>query len=412
MPNTLVTPTWVTKSVAAGYVNNLVFADNLTKEYNDQFRINGAKMGDTINVRLPQRFVPTHGQALQTQNIFDQTTPVTLNDQINVAFAFSSAQMITSVDDVRERYVNPAAQTLANAADVSAYATLWPYVYSSTGTPGVTPTAALTYLQAGGKLDDLAVSGKRFATLDSAASLTLANTVSTLFNPSPVIGAAFREGRLGDNVLKINQLDQSQSVQTRTTGTFTASTPLVNGANQTGSTININGWASGGTFLKRGDRFTIAGVFTVNPVNYTSYPRLQQFVITADTNDAVGVTATLPISPSIITSGQLQTVSNSPASGAVVTVVGATAAAGGTLATTLASQNLIYTKDFGVLASADLVQPDGGANSTRISDKEMGLSIRWVRQYQIGSDQNDSRFDILIGPAVLQARFAAVVEGA
>jgi hypothetical protein len=41
----------------------------------------------------------------------------------------------------------------------------------------------------------------------------------------------------------------------------------------------------------------------------------------------------------------------------------------------------------------------------------MGLSIRWVRQYQIGSDQNDSRFDILIGPAPLQARCAVIVEG-
>lgn len=412
MPNVLVTPTWVTKSVAAGYQNFLVFADNLTKEYNDQFKIIGAKMGDTINVRLPQRFLATHGQALQTQNIFDQTTPVTLNDQVNVAFAFSSAQMTTSVDDVRERYVNPAAQTLANAADVSAYATLWPYVYSQTGTPGVTPSTALAYLAAGGKLDDLAVSGKRNATLDSAAAFTIANTSSTLFNPSARISKIWREGDMGgDKALGIDEWSKSQSVQSRTTGTFTASTPLVNGANQTGSTININGWASGGTFLKRGDKFTIAGVFTVNPVNYTSYPRLQQFVITADTADAAGVTATLPISPSIITSGQLQTVSNSPASGAVVTVVGATSATAGTLATTVSSQNLIYTKDFGVLASADLVMPDGGANSTRISDKEMGLSIRWVRQYQIGSDQNDSRFDILIGPAVLQARCAAVVEG-
>jgi len=101
--------------VAAGYRNFLVFADNLTKEYNDSFASSpvGGKVGDTINVRLPQRFVATHGQALQTQNIFDQTTPVTLNDQINVAFAFSSAQMTTSVEEVRERYVNPAAQTLS-----------------------------------------------------------------------------------------------------------------------------------------------------------------------------------------------------------------------------------------------------------------------------------------------------------
>jgi len=104
-------------------------------------------------------------------------------------------------------------------------------------------------------------------------------------------------------------------------------------------------------------------------------------------------------------------VSNSPASGAVVTVLGATSAAGGTLATTVSPQSLVYTKDFGVLASADLVMPEGGANGSRIADPEWGISIRWVRQYQIGTDQNDSRFDILIGPAVLQARCAVVVEG-
>lgn len=411
MPNSQITPTWVTKETAAGYVNFLVFAANLTKEYNDQFRQMGAHMGDTINVRLPQRFAATHGQALQLQNIFDQTTPVTLNDQINVGFAFSSAALTTSVDEVRSRYVKPAAQTLANAADVSAYATLWPYVYSSVGTPGTTPSATLTYLQAGGKLDDQAVEGERFATLDVAAAYTIANTATTLFNPGSEISKIFKNGIMGTNQLNINEWRKSQSVQSRTTGTFTASTPLVNGGNQTGSTININGWASGATTLKRGDKFTIAGVFTVNPVSYTTLPRLQQFVITADTADVTGTTATLPISPSIITSGQLQTVSNSPAANAVVTVLGATSATSGTLATTVSPQSLIYTKDFGVLASADLVKPEGGADSERISDKEMGMSIRWVRQYQIGTDQNDSRFDILIGPAVLQARCASTVEG-
>ena len=412
MANQLITPTLVTKMVAAGYVNFLVFAANLTKEYNDQFVLNGAKQGDTINVRLPQRFTVTHGQGLQTQNIFDQTTPVTLNDQANVAFAFSSAQRTTSVEDVRERYVNKAAQALANAADVSAYSTVWPYVYSSVGTPGITPSTPQLYLQAGVKLTDLSVSGKRFATLDVAASAALANNLATLFNPTGQISSVFREGAITNGkALRIDEWSESQSVQSRTTGTFTASTPLINGANQTGSTLITNGWASGAATLKRGDKFTIAGVFTVNPVSYTSTPRLQQFVVTAYTT-SVGVgMATLPISPSIITSGQLQTVSNSPASGAVITVLGATSATAGTMATTVSPQSLIYTKDFGVLASADLVMPEGGADGTRISDKEMGMSIRWVRQYNINTDQNDSRFDILIGPAVLQARCAAVVEG-
>ncbi len=411
MPNVNITPTWVTKETAAGYVNFLVFAANLTKEYNPSFEVQGAKVGDTISVRLPQRFVATHGQGFQAQNIFDTTTPVTLNDQINVGFAFSSAALTTNVDELRARYVVPAGKTLANAADISAYSTLWPSVYSSVGVPGTTPSTALLYLQAGGKLDDQSVTGERYATLDVAASFTIANTATTLFNPGSEISKIFKAGMMGQNQLGINEWRKSQSVQSRTTGTFTASTPLVLGANQTGSTISITGWASGGTTLKRGDKFTIAGVYSVNPIGYSSTSRLQQFVITADTADSAGATATLPISPSIITSGQLQTVSNSPASGAVVTVLGATTPAGGTLATTVSPQSLIYTKDFGTLASADLVMPQGGADASRISDSEWGLSIRWVRQYQIGTDQNDSRFDILIGPAVLQARCAAVAEG-
>jgi hypothetical protein len=279
------------------------------------------------------------------------------------------------------------------------------------GTPGTTPSATLTYLAAGGKLDDLSVTGKRNITLDSAAAFTISNTASQLFNPVGEVSKIFKEGMMGQNQLGINEWRKSQSVQSRTTGTFTASTPLVKGANQTGSVLATDGWASSAATLKRGDKFTIAGVFTVNPVSYSSYPRLQQFVVTADTT-SVGVDMdTLPISPSIITSGQLQTVSNSPANDAVITVLGATSATGGTLATTVSPQSLLYTKDFGVLASADLALPEGGAAFEHISDAEMGMSIRWVRQYQIGSDQNDSRFDILIGPAVLQARFAAVVEG-
>lgn len=411
MANTFLTSTWFSKETAAGYVNTLVFAANLTKKYSNLFVQEGAHMGDTVNVRLPQRYVATHGQAFQAQNILDQATPVSLNDQINVGFAMSSAQQTTSVDEVRQRYVQPAARTLANAADVSAYSTIFPNVYSSVGVPGTTPSNSLTYLQAGGKLDDLAVSGKRYATLDVAAAFTIANAATTLFNPTGEITKIFKEGMMGSNQLNINEWRKSQSVQARTTGTYTASTPLVNGATQTGSTININGWASGATTLKRGDKFTIAGVFSVNPQSYSSTGRLQQFVITADTADAVGVTATLPISPSIIISGQLQTVSNSPASGAVVTVLGATSPAGGTLATTVSPQSLVYTADLGVLASADLVMPQGGADASRIADDEWGISIRWVRQYQIGTDQNDSRFDILIGPAVLQARCGVVVEG-
>ncbi len=203
--------------------------------------------------------------------------------------------------------------------------------------------------------------------------------------------------------------DPNKAIQT--TGTFTSSTPLVDGADQTGSTININGWASGATFLKKGDRFTIAGVNSVNPLSYMDSGRLQVFVITANTNDVSTATATLPISPSIITSGQLQTVTVSPANDAVVTVFGATAASSGTLATTTSPQSIVFHPDAFAFVMADLVKPSAGANSTTVRSKKFGFAIRYVEQYLGTTDSNLNRLDILIGAATIQARMACIVYG-
>lgn len=411
MANTLITPTWVTKEVARGYLNNLKFVANVNRSYSDEFRIDGAKVGQTINVRLPQRFNPTYGQALQVQPIYDQTVPLTLSDQINVGFGWSSAQATTEIDDIRTRYVVPAADALANAADVLCYTNVYLDIASSVGTPGTVPSATLTYLQAGVALTDQAapMSGRK-AMLEPMAMATIANTSSTLFNPSATISENYKNGMFGRSQLGIDEWYYDQNVQTRTTGTFTASTPLVNNAGQTGSSLVTDGWASGATTLKKGDRFTIGGVYTVNPLSYTATPRLQKFVVTADVSDTTG-DMTIPISPAIITSGQLQTVSASPANNAVITVVGATSASGGTLATTVTAQNMVFHPDAFAFVNADLTKPGGGAMSEFVRSKQFGISIRWVEQYQIGTDQNPSRFDILCGAGTLQQRLACVVEG-
>ena len=192
------------------------------------------------------------------------------------------------------------------------------------------------------KLTDLSTPLRgRCAVLDPLAMSTLANTTSSLFNPTAIISENYEEGMFGRKQLGVDKWMQDPVNPVHTTGTFTASTPLINGASQTGSTIATNGWASGATTLNKGDVFTIAGVNSVNPLSYSSTGRLQQFVVTATTSDASGVMATLPISPSIITSGQLQTVDASPANDAVITVLGATAAAGGTLATTTSPQSFV-----------------------------------------------------------------------
>ena len=112
MANTLATPTWVTKEVARGYINALKFAANVNRSYDDQYEQAGAKVGNTVNARLPQRFTVTDGQGLQMQALYDQTVPITLTNQKQVAFGYSSAQATTQLDLIRERYIQPGAEAL------------------------------------------------------------------------------------------------------------------------------------------------------------------------------------------------------------------------------------------------------------------------------------------------------------
>lgn len=410
MANTLATPTWVTKEVALGFLNEITFVKNVNRTYDDQYVISGAKVGNTVNARLPQRFVATDGQALQLQNLYDQTVPISLTNQKNVAFGYSSAQATTELDSIRQRYVQPAAETLANAADVLAFDQVYRDVYTAVGTPGTTISTSLTYLQAGVKLTDLGVpQDGRVAVLDPLAMATIANANQTLFNPTAVISENYSKGQFARRQLGISEWYQDPNRPLHTTGTFTAATPLINGANQTGSSLITNGWAAGASTLKKGDIFTIAGVYSVNPLSYQSTGRLQQFTVTADTADAGGAMATLPISPPIITSGALQTVSNSPAHQAVILVWGATS--GGALTTTVSPQGMLFHPDAFAFVMADLASPGAGARASTVRSKQWGISIRMVEQYQIATDQNPSRLDILIGAATVQARLACRLVG-
>ena len=409
MANSLVTPTWYTKEVARILVNNLKFAANVNRSYDDAYVQAGAKVGYTVNARLPQRFAVTEGQALQTQGINDQYAPITLTHQKNVAYSWSTASMTQEIEMVRERYVKPAATALANVIDYDGLNTVFTDVYQSVGTPGVTPSSNLTYLQAGAKLTNSAVpSDGRVAVLDPTSMVTLANANLALFNPSAQISEQYREGQFASRALGVSEWYEDANVAKFTTGSYTTSTPLINGASQTGSSLVTDGWASSAATLNKGDVFTIAGVYAVNPVSYSSTGALQQFVVTATTTSSGVDMAALPISPAIITSGQLQTVTASPANDAAITVVGAGAS---TMTATVTSQSLLYHPDAFALVMADLHRPQSGAEATVVRSKELGVSIRMVQQYQIGTDSEPTRLDVLYGWATLRPTLAVRVQG-
>lgn len=409
MANTILTSSWVITEVGFEYNNEIQLVKHLQKKYDKSFMIDGARVGSTVQVKVPQRYIPTSGQALQVQNLLDQTVPVTLTDQLNVGFGWSSAQATTDLNEVRENYIMPAAKTLANAVDANAFQTLYPTISQSIGTPGSAPSSISTYLAGGVKLTDSAagLSGRK-TVLDPLAMATIAAAASTIFNPSSAIGANYKKGQFAGQQLGFEEWYQDPNRPTHTTGSFSGSTPIVSSADQTGSSLATSGWSS--LALKRGDVFTIAGVYSVNPISYVSNGRLRQFVVTADTVDGGGA-ATIPISPPIIPTGQLKNVSNSPALNSAITVLGASALPSTALTATVSPQGFLFVKDFAAFVSADLAMPNGGAKASFVRSDEWALSIRFVEQYQSTTDQNLNRLDVLVGTAPINPDFGVRVWG-
>lgn len=407
MANTLVNSTLVTKEAGFDFDNKLRFVKSITHKYDKTFSGGGnaGKPGDTIFVRMPVRFEPKTGQAYQNQAIYEQTVPVTMDEQFQRGLGWSSAQYALNIEEVKKRYINPCVSGLANQIDVYAYNKVFLEVANFVGTPGTTPSALLTYLTALTKLVNGAVDDSDLRlSISPTMMATIANANSTLFHPAPAITEAYRTGMQSNETSGVAKWYREPNVQSYTTGTFTTSTPLVNGASQTGSSLITDGWASGGMSLKKGDTFTIGGVYALNPLSYTDTGILQCFTLTADISDTSG-DATLSISPSIITTGSQRNVSNSPANNAVITVTGATSAAAGTMAATKSPQGLLYHEEAFCFVTVDLPKASSG-DCQFYQNADTGTSMRFWTGYDYTSDTNPSRLDVLGGAAALQIRGA------
>lgn len=402
MANSLLTISMITKECLRVLENNLAFAKGVNRDYDDQFAISGAKIGDTINIRKPARYVGRTGTALAVEDHTETSVPLQLGTQFGVDINFTSKDLSLSLDEFSDRIAKPAMATVANKLDADGLA-LYKSVYNAVGTPGTTPTALKTYLQAGAKMDYEATprDGNRSLVIEPTAQVEIVDSLKSLFQSGDQIMKQYEQGNMGQAAGFKWSMDQNVAVhQVGPLG----GTPLVNGAGQTGASLVTNGWtAAAASRLKAGDTFTIAGVFAVNPQSRASTGQLRQFVVTADVSSDASGNATIPISPAIVTSGAFQTVTASPGAGAAITVLGA--------ANTLTPVNLAYHKNAFVLGCADLLLPKGVDMAARVSDKQLGLSARMVRAYDINNDKFPCRFDILYGWKAVYPELACRIHG-
>lgn len=404
MANTVLTPSMIAKEALMAFKNALGFTKNINKQLSSEFAIKGAKIGQSITIRKPARFTVASGAALVNQDVVEEPTVLTLDKQKHVAFTFSSAELTLSVDEFRKRYIDNAVIALANQVDTDGLTMAYQNTFNSVGTPGTTPSALLTYLQAQQKLNESACQlDKRSFFINPAASTSIVDNLKSLFQSSEQISNQYKKGMMG--IAAGGDWMMSQNIVVHTVGQQ-GGTPLVNGAGQSGSSLITDGWtAAVAVRLKQGDIFTIAGVNGVNPVTKQSTGQLQQFVVTADFSSSAGGAGTISISPPILdsTSGSLQTVTALPADNAALTVVGA--------GNTPTAQNILCHEDAFVMGAADLELPQGVDFAAVASDPESGLSMRIVRDYNISSDSFPCRLDILYGHKAVRPEWACRIQG-
>ena len=402
MANSILTIDMITRKALEILENNLVLTRNVNRQYDDSFAVEGAKIGSTLRIRLPDRALVTDGAALQVQDDNEQYTTLSVASQKHIGVNFTSAELTMQLDDFADRVLKPRLSQLAASIDADV-ANAYKTIGNSVGTPGTTPGTSLVLLQAQQKLNEnAAVMSPRYATVNPAANAALVEGMKGLFNPTGTISRQFKNGMMGEGILGFDEVNMSQSIKVHTTGTRAATGATTGAAVTSEGATTLTLTVGSGETLAVGDVFTIADCYAVNPQTRESTGSLQQFVVTEANTSTAGGAVTLKVSPALYSpSHALATVSTLTITGKAVVFVGA--------ASSQYPQNMIYHKDAISFATADLLLPQGVDMASR--QVHNGISMRIVRQYDINNDRLPCRIDVLYGYSVIRPQMAARLWG-
>ena len=407
MSNNLLTISKITNEALMVLENELTFTGQVDRNYDDQFSVVGAKIGQTVNVRRPGRFLGAIGPNLVVEDFNETSVPVTLSTQFQVSTQFTTQDLALSLDMFSDRILKPAIATVANKMDRDGLLVAKNNTANIVGTAGTAPTGLITYLTAAAYLDSEGAprDGRRSCTIEPFTSSTIVDSLKGLFVPTSQISSQYTKGLMGRDSGGMNWY-MDQNVVSQTFGSYASATLSCNVTTATG--FLTSGWAyssnitigatSAAATLNQGDTFTIAGVYAVNPQNRQSYGKLRNFVVQSTTAIGSGGTATVTVVPAVITAGQFQNVSVTSSGSQTVTPFNNTGVT--------SPQNILMHRNAFTLACADLELPEGVHFAGRASDKELGLSIRVVRQYTINNDSIPTRLDVLYGWAPLYPELA------
>lgn len=393
MSNAILTPNMITRKALAILHQKLNFIGSINRSYDDSYAISGAKIGDTLRVRLPNQYTVRTGATLSTQDTLEQSVSVTMGTQKGVDLTFSSAELTLSLDDFAERILEPAMAVLAANIEADAF-NMALDVYQTVNNIGSAITLNKVLTARKQLTDSLAAPSQRRLILNTQDNLDLVDGLKGLFHDSTQISKQYREGMVGVTA-GFDPIYENTLLPSQTTGTAASATGYtVNGAVTTNGSTTVT-LAAGATTFKKGDVFTVVGCNRVHPETKADTGVLQQFVVTADYAGGAGV---LSFAPAIYTTTGYQNVTaGGMPNGAALTKVGGASA--------VYKPSLAFHKDAFAFVTADLIMPKGVDFSAR--EVYDGISMRIVRQYAIGTDTMPCRIDVLYGYKTLRAQLAS-----
>lgn len=391
MANNLLTSTQILREAAVQTFNNSVFLGAVRRDASTVFE--GYKPGDSVTVPRPVRYLSFDGATLQSQDSVEPSVTLQLSYRKHVPMSFSTKEMTLNLADFSRTHITPAAQRLANDIDLAIATEAYQGTGNSTGTPGVTPSTLLSLLLGKAKLQNFCTPVNNPQQLNAVfspiAEAYLTDGLKGVLSQD-IVTDTVRNGIIGKAGGFMVAADQN--IVRHTVGAYSG-TILTNGATaEAAVTVVFDGaGANLAGFLKKGDVVTFAGCNAVNPVSKADTGDLMQFVVTADVTTA-GAAGTIPIFPPMYTStsGGLQNITALPADNAAIAVRGT--------ASTAYAQNIQFHESGILLATVPLEMPDVPFKA-RVNMN--GISMRLVKDYNISSDLNVCRLDIMFGVKVV-----------
>lgn len=410
MANNILTPTMITRESLRVLHQKLNFVGNTNRQYDDRFAKSGAKIGTSLNIRMPSKYTTRTGATLSAQDHVERSTPLTVASQIGVDVSFTSVELTMNLDDFSQRIIDPAMAQLAATIENQCLSDAYKLTANYTGTPSTQLTYKQFQQNGANITKNLGPTSQRSAWLTPDSVVEFNDAVKGLFQDSGSIAKQYKEGMMG----RTGGFDvyENTLIPSHTRGSL-AGSPVTAGTGL-GTSTTANAWvsqtdlqvdgATSGTTLLAGDVITLSGVYEVHPESKANTGALKKFVVQDDVTLTTAATAyTVTVKPGLIY-GDGNAFQNSVLSG-VANTDGLTVTAFG-VASTAYGQNLFAHKDAFVFATADLedVSQYGAWGAREVMD---GISMRISKQYDITNDAVPCRIDILYGFAGLYPELAS-----